>query len=195
MTRLLLGIAAVLALWFIATDTSAQPQPHKGGKVHQLAGWPRTVDGIGKTEKEAQQDAVHNAVRRINECLKAQDPPLAAWEADEEYVRKHVLDGRGQAGEDVKLNVGPAHKVWIQPLREADVPDIVARNHVAERHVLSSERQTIAGYALAALSGLLALMWGYLRVDEWTEGRISKWLRIGAVAVAVIAALAWWMSV
>lgn len=194
MTRLLLGLAAVVGLWFVATDTTAQPQPAKGARVRPLVGWPRTVDGLGATEKEAQQDAQSKAVKRVNECLKAQDAPLNAWQADEEYVRKHVLDGPGQAGDDIKLDVGPRMKVWIQPLREPDLSDLMARSQVAQRQSLSVERQTLAGYALAALSALLAVAWGYLRLDEWTGGRISSWLRIGAIALIIVAALAWWIS-
>ncbi len=113
---------------------------------------------------------------------------------DEDYVRKHVLDGPGQAGADIDIKVGPRMKAWVQPLHEADVADLFARSQVAQRHTLANERQTIAGFVLAALSVLLAVAWGYLRLDEWTGGRVSSWLRIGAIGLVIAAAVAWWIA-
>jgi hypothetical protein len=191
MMRLLLALAAMVGLWFIAGDTTAQPQPAPGGKAHQLIGWPRTVEGIAADEQKAQDNALEKAVKRINECLKAQDAPLSGWQVDKEYVRKHVLAGPGQAGPDIVLQVGPPQKVWIQPLHEADMADLLERSQVAQRHSLASERQTLAAYSLAVLSALLLIAWGYLRLDEWTGGRISSWLRIGAIGLAVVAIVAW----
>ena len=193
MNRLLLGSAAIVGLWLIATDTGAQPQPQRGLK-HGLVNWPHMVTGVGPTEKEAQQNAVSKAVTAVNQWLAVQDAPLSAWQVDEEYVRERLLDP-GHAGDDVPpLKDGTPVKVWEQPLRDPDVSDLVVRSQRAQRAALSSERQTIAGYGLAALSMLLAVAWGYLRLDEWTGGRISTWLRVGAIAVIVAAALAWWMS-
>jgi hypothetical protein len=198
MTRLILGLAAVALLWFVATDSGAQPQKREGAAGAPPAGWAQQVKGYGQTVADAKEDAFAKALKRVTESLKNHNPPLVAWQPDQPYVRTHLIEGppEGEQGEDVKLNVGVV-KEWIVTLREPSKTvwsDMVARNQIQQREEWSIERQTLAGYVLAALTGVLALIWGYLRLDEWTGGTITRSLRIGAVALALLAGLVWWMS-
>jgi hypothetical protein len=193
MTRLLLVLAAGALFWLLARDSGAQPPPQALKAPPVLAGWPREVKGYGKTEDEARRSALHEAVEDVTRCLKIQDPPLTAWQPDEEYVRTHLL-AHGEPGADFKLG-GVVRKVWVQTLVQSpDFGKMVLLNQAAERRELSVERQTLAGYGLAALSALLATAWGYLRLDEWTGGRFTRWLSLGAATLLVIAGLGWWLS-
>jgi hypothetical protein len=193
MTRIILGLAAVSVIWFIATDTGAQ-QVGNGGKPEAI-GWPREAKGYGKTVDSARRNAVQAAVRDVTAFLRNQEPPIEAWQPDEAFVRSHLLQGDGQPGEDVKLPDLGAVKTWIQPLQESPpMSDMVRLNHAAERQQLSIERQRTAGYGLATLTAMLAAGWAYLRVDESTGGRFSKWIGIGAAALVGLAGLAWLTS-
>jgi hypothetical protein len=192
MIRFFLGLAALAVLWFVAGNSVAQPQPPKAGKANAPAGWPHEVKGYGKTVEDARHHAVLQAVERVTGFLDVQK--LEAWKPDEEYIRKHVLDGDGQPGADIKLE-GVDVKVWVQPLKDPNWNEMVQLNTVAQRHQVSAERQGMAGAGLAALSALLLTGWGYFRLDELTKGRMSKWLSIGAAAILLLTGGLWLLSV
>ncbi len=196
MMRVLLAFAAGALVWFIATDTGAQHNLPNAPEARPPAGWPRVVKGYGHTVEDAKRNAVKTAAERVTALLRSQNPPLEAWQPDEEYVSTHLRNGDGQQGDDVKLDVGVV-KEWIQPLNDApkNWNEMVQLNQLAQRRVLSVERQTAAAYGLAILTALLATGWGYLRLDEWTSGRFSKWLGIGAAALLAVSGLAWWLSI
>jgi hypothetical protein len=196
MTRVFLALAAISVLWVSTTGTQAQPRRQKAEKaIHVPAGWPREVTGYGQTKDEARKDAVKQAAESVTAFLQRQDPPLDAWQPDEEYVRTHLLEGEGREGDQLRVADGVVRATWIQPLkRTPDWNAMVQLNQSAQRHHLAVERQTTAGIGLAALTALLATGWGYLRVDEWTRGRFSKWLRIGAVTLIALTGAAWLVS-
>jgi hypothetical protein len=194
MTRILLAVAAASMLWFTTGHSGAQPPAHALKPHPALAGWPREAKGYGKTVDDAKVDAMKEAVKQVARCLKTQDPPLTAWQPDEEFVRNHLLQGQGELDNDFKLG-GEVRKVWVFTLVQSpDVGKMVQLNQTAQRRELSMERQTMAGYGLAGLCLLLVTGWGYLRLDEWTAGRFSKWLGIGAVALVGLTGFGWWLS-
>lgn len=195
MIRFMLALAATAALfWTATTDTGAQPRPVEAGKPHVPVGWPREVEGYGKTVELAKANAIQNAVERVRACLRNQDPPLLAWSPDEDYVRKHLIEGYpGHQGDDVVFadNKDLTAKRWVQPIPESpNWAEMVQLNQAAQRTELAAERRTLAAYALAGLLAILATGWGYLRLDEWTSGKFSKWLGIGAVAVLAVTGVA-----
>jgi hypothetical protein len=198
MMRVTLALAATIALlWCVSGQSGAQPGLANPGKQHGPPGWPRDVPGYGASEENAKKNAVERAVAQVAESLKKWDPPLEAWQPSEDYLRKHMLDGEGRRGPEV--HVGPAEddkaKQWIVSVRETqDWAAIIQLNQTAQRRELAVGRQATAGYTVAALAALLAVAWGYLRLDDWSHGRFSKWLRIGAVAALAVTALVWWMS-
>jgi hypothetical protein len=202
MMRWFLAFSAILGLlWIFTGDSDAQPQAQNVVKAQLPTDWPREIVGHGKTLELAKEKAVKLAVDRLGVCLKNQNPPLDAWQPDEQYVRDHLLDGEGHEGQlpdnaDFAkiLKQAGFDKVWVCPVRESpDWADMVQRNQVELRKVVTVQRQTMAGFGLAALTALFATGWGYLRVDEWTRGRFSQWLRIGAVAILAITGAAWWL--
>jgi hypothetical protein len=188
MMRVLLVLGAFGVLWCTTTGTQAQPRRHKAEKVAVVpAGWPTEVKGYGLTNEEAKKDAVRQATETVAKFMLLQDPSMDAWQPDEEYVRTHLLEGDGREGDEVKLAAGVVRATWIQPLKKTpNWNELVQLNQTAHRHQLAVERQTYAALGLAALTALLATGWGYLRIDEWTRGRFSKVLRIGAVVVIAI---------
>jgi hypothetical protein len=195
MMRTILGFAALLCLFgFLARVSDAQaPQvPGKQGPV----GWPHEVKGYGATVEKAKDSAMTHAVQRITACLESQDPPLQAWHPDELYVKKHLLKGAGEQGDDFALaDNGLKVKTWILHFQEPTKwHEMVQLNQAEVRRQSSAERQSTAAIGLAGLTALLVVGWGYLRVDEWTKGRFSRWLAIGAVTVLGASGAVWWMN-
>jgi hypothetical protein len=195
MLRLILALAASLTLfWLAASDSGAQPHA-AGNKPHVPAGWPTEATGYGKTVDDAKAKALGAAAERVTACLRAQTPPLEAWQADEEYVRKNLLQGPGRQGEDVKVADNVAVKTWILTLKEApNWAEMVQLNQAAQRHELAAERRSAAGGITLLLTALFTAAWGYFRIDAWTKGRFSTVLLIGAAALLALTGAAWWLA-
>jgi len=51
----------------------------------------------------------------------------------------------------------------------------------------------LLGKILASLLVLLSAVVGYVRLDEWTKGFYTGWLRLAAGVFAVVAAGLWWL--
>jgi hypothetical protein len=197
MMRAISGFAALLSLFgFLASIASAQPAPQAAARPQGPVGWPREVKGYGTTVELAQKSAMEHAVQRVAACLESQDPPLSAWHPDASYVKKNLLKGAGEQGDDFAIvDNGPKVKTWILTFQEpAKWHEMVQFNQVEVRRHSAAERQSTAAFGLAGVTALLAVGWGYLRVDEWTKGRFSRWLAIGAVTLLGASGAVWWMS-
>jgi hypothetical protein len=197
MRSILAFIALIALLSFMGTVSRAQPQPQPAGKPQGPVGWPREVKGYGTTVEQAEKSAMEHAVQRVAMCLQSQDPPLEAWHPDADYVKKHLLKpGPGEAGEDFAIvDNGPKVKTWVLTFKESpNWADMVQLNQAEQRLVSAADRQSMAGFGLAALTALLATGWGYLRIDEWTKGRFTRWLAIGAATLLGASGAVWWMN-
>jgi len=197
MMRTIVGFAALLCLFgFLACVSNAQNVPQIAGKQQGPVGWPHEVKGYGATVEKAQESALTHAVKRITACLQSQDPPLVSWPPNELYVKKHLLKGVGEQGDDFAIvDNGPKVKTWILHFQEPTKwIEMVQFNQAEVRRQSAAERQSTAAMGLAGVTALLLVGWGYLRVDEWTKGRFSRWLAIGAVALLGASSAIWWMN-
>src|ERR1700722_3725731 len=101
MMRSILGFAPLLTVFgCLASASNAQ---NVIGKPQGPVGWPREVTGYGTTVELAQKSAMEHAVQRVAACLQSQDPPLEAWRPDESYVKKNLLKGAGEQGDDFAI--------------------------------------------------------------------------------------------
>jgi hypothetical protein len=197
MMRAILGVAALIGLFgFLAHVSNAQNVPQFAGKPQGPVGWPREAKGYGATVEKAQESALTHAAQRITACLQSQDPPLDAWQPDELYVKKHLLKGAGEQGEDFALvDNGPKVKTWIVHFQEPTKwNDMVHINQAKVRGQSATDRQSTAAMGLAGLTALLVVGWGYLRIDDWTRGRFTRWLAIGAVTLLGASGAVWWLN-
>jgi hypothetical protein len=195
MIRTILGFAALLTVFgCLAGESNAQ---NVAGKPQGPVGWPREVKGYGTTVELAKKSAMEHAVQRVIACLESQDPPLEAWHPDESYVRENLLKkGAGEPGDDFAIvDNGPKVKTWILTFNEPTKwHEIVQYNQAEVRRQSAADRQSTAALGLAGLTALLTVGWGYLRIDEWTRGRFSRWLAIGAVTLLCASGAVWWMN-
>jgi hypothetical protein len=194
MMRTIMLAALIGLLWCFTGDSEAQPGPQNGGKPQGFVLWPREVSGYRKSVEGAEKDAIEKALARLVDCLKSQDPPLESWHPDEAYLKKNLLDGPGEQGKDFELD-GVKWKAWVVTFKDSpNWSEMIQLNQTAQRREISAERQTMAGYVLAVLTALLALGWGYLRLDGWTNGRFTRWVCVLAAAIVGLAGLGWLTS-
>lgn len=199
MQRVILAFAGVLTLWMLTgcIDVTA------AGPVVANDRWQAQVEGFGDTAQSAQRAARVNAVKRMLEVLRKEpgSGPFAEVTLDAEtqkrlvgYAEKYVIAGEGHADKDVQIDVN-RFKVWVLPLHEEpDWASIIQLEQTHQRELRASERQTLAGRAMALLFLLIAACFTYVRLDQWTRGRYTTLLRAGAIAAAAALGAGWWLS-
>jgi hypothetical protein len=192
--RMFLGIAGLMLMWFFCGTGCAQPKeiaPPEGR-------WPRSVTGSGETVDTAKDAAIREAKKVVSIAMKLRDPPLQSFVVDEDYVRTHVVLA-GEPGKDVEMTLNDGKHVfksWVVFFRTDGEwwKDIEKRDREAQRKHRADTRQTLGLRIVIGLASLLLAGFAYVRLDEYTKRRHTKWLRVAGVGVAttVIAAL-WWV--
>lgn len=193
MARISLALFGLLLAWSACAPLGAQ------GPLAQrpLGDWPVEVKGYGETPEQARKMAVGEAVRQLKLVMQRQSPPLLAWEPDADFLQAQWLVLPGRAGEDfVDDNLGLTKKSWIIRLRtDPDWQEVVSKNRQAERRQTAYARQGLLARGLLFVSLLLGVGYGYVRLDDWTQGRHTRWLRFSSASLAAsIVAIAWWFG-
>jgi hypothetical protein len=139
---------------------------------------------------EAKEEVLSEARNRVLVYLKRQNPPVD-WEPTVDYIRDYLVKEWSEDKKDPPKEmeeVGPLHRYNL--LVEVS-PDDYSQILQQERHEHMKWRLLPLAKGLGVLVALLALVAGYIRVDEWTKGYYTGWLRVAAVGVlaAVIAGL------
>lgn len=199
MHRVILAFAGVLGLWVLTGCVDATAD----GPAAPRDRWQAEVEGFGDTAAGARRAARVNAVKRMLEVLRTEQAggPFADVTLDAStqqrllgYAEKFVIAGEGHAGKDVQIDVN-RFKVWVLPLHEEpDWASVVRLEQSHQRDLRAGERQTLAARVMALLFVLVAAGFAYVRLDQWTRGRYTSWLRAGAVAAAGALGAGWWLS-
>jgi hypothetical protein len=181
MCRLLFSIASLTLLWSFCGRGSAEPNAIELPKDQV----PRKVTGDGPTAERAKKEAVDKALELVKNLMARHQ--LTAFEPDLSYVRKHVLNGEGEAGDDVKADNIVA-KAWVVTFRSESEwwTDLQRRDHAVQRERVASARQQVGSQVIIGLGILLLAAVGYLRLDEYTQRRHTTWLRLGGIAIAAL---------
>jgi hypothetical protein len=184
-----------------AADTKAPPAPPTPdvGRAPELssrttetgeASW--SVLGRGETSKDAFQDALEEAQARVYAYLRQQQPPVE-WMPSREYVREHLV--KEQRPEPPK-NFGAPVGILRQVLLSVEVTP--ADYHVItriDREYRMGQRLGWLARIVAGLVALLAAVAGYIRLEEWSKGYYTAWLRVGAVLfLGAVGAGLWYLS-
>ncbi len=87
----------------------------------------------------------------------------------------------------VSLNVRITSGAWEKILEEQ-------RNDlVRQRHSVMKERMLFLLKIMGGLVVLLATVAGYVRLDEWSKGYYTNWLRLAVLSCAGVVAAGWWL--
>jgi hypothetical protein len=150
------------------------------------------VQGWGETKEQAKDHALEKVTERVEKYLRRQAPALE-WLPSKEYISDHFLKEPAQRRRDKDAKVGLEDNVkcweWAVEVAPQDWKDILRR----DRDVRVHARMALLGKILASLVVLLTVLVGYIRLDEWTKGFYSGWLRVAAGLLAIIAAGLWWL--
>jgi hypothetical protein len=175
------------ALCFLAGSMSASPSPLIAGHDrHRPVAEPRKsliheeFTGYGKTEFTARKDALNNACT----WLKQDKYSGLGWCPDSEYLldRKMV-----QFCELEDKNFEEPMGVMKVVKMQLDITDSQDRDIQKQGQQLRmKDRQKQSLLALFGAMGLLAVVGGYLRLEEATKGYYTRLLRIAAISVLVV---------
>jgi len=189
----LILVVVAMGMWFQAARAEGGPVASPGPSLaeepeHEFD----RVEGRGRSRKEAQRDAVGKAQVIIVKHLRRLEPPVE-WTPPGSFIRDRLL-GKPQHEEAKDETVEGVHvecwswplainsKTW-QAIQEADRKERVER------------RMILLAKLLAGLVALLGVVAGYVRLDEYTKGYYTGWLRAGALgALAVVGAGLWLLA-
>jgi hypothetical protein len=142
-----------------------------------------TVTGDGYAD-----DARSKALARAQEevLLYLQDHhPKVEWVPDQDYIDQHLVKGRrnipsnldGEKVEHRELDVAITPEDWRDILQH-------------DSQYRMDQRLLWVGAGLAGLVVLFGAVAGYIRLDEWSKGYYTWWLRFGALGFLGLAGAA-----
>jgi hypothetical protein len=164
------------------------------GQGQVPAGFPRKVVGRGLDQESAKEDAYLKAQKQIADWLRGLGPPLTNWQPSLEYIRQ--LPATGARGPEMALSDGTTSETWILTLsvpQPWEIEHWYKEAQDAENAVRARERIILLGKSLVGVVALLAIVAGYLRLDDWTLRRYSRWLQLGGATLVFFALVSWWI--
>jgi hypothetical protein len=183
--------------WGAGPPPPAPPRQGKGpGRAEKfpdlLPLWSTSVHGVGPTARAARTDAeaIDRACQELAGYLK-QNHPEIDWLPGADYLeRAKMLQVVGEPEAKQSDRAGPYFEATIEvsvnreQLRE--LREVARQHRVQHRHHL-------AALTLVALSVLLAVAFGYLKLEEMTRGFYTNLLRAVAVGVLVLTGAGLWL--
>lgn len=152
----------------------------------QKSGW---VLGYGRSREDANQAAQDKAYEKAVAYLHETLPGLQ-WTPTRDYVQKHlvkecqvlspeekeILPGRPENVERVKLHV---------EVSSADMQDIVKQDRTERGEQRMALLAKVLGIAVLLFSAVAA----YVRIDEFSKGYLTGWLRLAGIVTVAAAGL------
>ena len=140
----------------------------------------------------ARQQALKAAAEKLSAYLQARFPGYR-YRPTPDFLVSHKLVDTGENVEYVLDN--PEAPKMVRHKLTVELRDLqLARLLDEDRREHSAERLEVAGRGLAGLVLILVALVGYVRLDDWTRGYFSTFLKFTALALAVGgAALLWYL--
>jgi hypothetical protein len=205
---LLCGLVAVSLLATAACSRYAQnSKARKAGKPAPEAAWQADCKGFGRTQAEAVENALLKAAGELKKHLAQRDPPVL-WLAPTDQLRRYLEAGESRRLADQEVGnpevgatiptQGWSVQVTLTPEKFRDLTAAARRQPVEleqqRRDARAEERLGMAARVLAVLVALLAAVAVYIRLDDWTGGVYTRWLRVALLAVAAGGAGLWLLA-
>lgn len=168
----------------------AGPAAKSYAAIHQP--WTITKEGWGKTLDDARQDAMTKAYGQFLEDLRNLNPPVE-WRPTADYLETQ-LRNRPQWGEEgtqtLPEPVGRMRHVTLtMEITDQDRQEI----RRLDQEVRREGRLFFLAKILAGVLVFLTAVAGYIRLDEWSKGYYTAWLRLGAASLVGAAGAAIWL--
>jgi hypothetical protein len=165
--------------------------------------WPeKLVKGWGQKRPDAEEHALSKAQEWVGEFLSEKNPGIT-WTPPMSFIRKNLVKGDAQHLRDDDQETVPGRaeghtECWAFTVAiTRDTYQAMLRmereHHLqvlrAEREIRMGERMGILGKLLMAVVALLAAVAGYLRLEDWTKGYYTWWLRAAVIGFLSFVAL------
>jgi hypothetical protein len=176
------------------------------------------------TKEDALADALKQAQGKVREFLLEQTPPVTWTPEISFIKRELIKDAEepkeGEIFKNKKPDICPitvhGHRAFEEEW-QVDDPDIKNFHRVSLnvtitpqawqrileeqhndlqrlRHGVMKDRMLVLLKIMGGLVALLATVAGYIRVDEWSKGYYTNWLRLAAMScVGAVVAAGWWL--
>jgi hypothetical protein len=149
---------------------------------------PWRVVGYGRKIEDAEQDALEKAHKEVLDYLAGLRPPVE-WQPSPEYVNRNLIKQREEEGPEQR-EIGPVYKMTLTVDVGSHLPDILKH----DQHHRMEVRQLLMAKVVGALVVLLAVVALYFRLEEYTKGYYTLWLRLTALGLmALTGAGVWWL--
>lgn len=144
--------------------------------------------GFGVNEEDAYRSALEKARRDLAAYLAAQSPPIRWTPTIDEM--EHVAHVAKEGGtKDFGRDVGEMYEAHVRVDLTAKDRALIAERDRSEQ---MEDRVWLALRILAAAVVVMAAVAGYVRLDDWSKGYYTTWLRLGvAGAIAAACGLVW----
>jgi hypothetical protein len=147
------------------------------------SGW---ILGLGKSHSDAVERAYDHgydkALAYLHEHL-----PGVQWTPSREYVTKFLLTPDPQPLPQREFeNYGTFHQARVRlEVKPAQVQDILRM----DRQDRVEQRMTLLAKVLGAVVLFFAAVFSYIRIDEYSKGYLTGWLRVAGIVTAAAAGL------
>jgi hypothetical protein len=155
--------------------------------------WTTTVEASGLSDKEARQNALVEACAKLREFLHEQHPPVD-WMPMPEDVQKYLpqdwQEEKPLEKDDPVLGPFKVYRMSLTVQVGAHERDKIVE---LDQHHRMEQRMLWLGKIFAGVVVLLIAVAGYIRLDEWSKGYYSGWLRLVAAGLIVAAGVGVWL--
>ena len=153
-----------------AAPPRAKAQPPKNFTTAVWGDWK-------ETREEAWQDALEQARIAIGDYFQSRQPALR-WTPTADFIQRRLIKGEDKEEKDFGAGIGAMNRIQLHlDVNERDYQNMLQ----LARQALSERRMHFAGQALAGLVALMLSVAGYVRLEEWSKGYYTLWLRLALV--------------
>lgn len=144
-----------------------------------------TVEGAWMSNKaDAVEDALVQAQLKVAGYLRAQNPPVE-WTPSLSYIQTHLVKTQPWKEETKDFDqIGRMYRVQLEV--EVTQPELTKMVQLG-REFRIQQRMFLLAKVLVGLVVLLTAVSGYLRLDEYTKGYYTGWLRLAALGFVAAA--------
>jgi hypothetical protein len=139
-----------------------------------------TVTGHGDADF-ARAMALERAQQEV--LLYLQQHPKIQWVPDQDYIDQHLVKGRRNPSSTELDGLKVEHRELDVAITPDDWRDILQQ----DSQYRMDQRLLWVGGGLAGLVVLFGAIAGYIRLDEWSKGYYTWWLRFGALGFLGVA--------
>jgi hypothetical protein len=186
----LMWAVAMFGFWTAQEGRTADERPVRPKN------WPKRVEGLGLDEARAKESALEKAREEIIARLRRCSPPITAWQPSVEYIQK-ALVAKEEPGKELQvLEQGEPAKRCILHLKRPDWSEFYRLEQAAQadqRRGRGEERMLLLARVLAGVMVLLMAAIAYVRLDDWTQGYYTRWLKVAAVSLLVALGSGLWL--